>query len=195
MISLSSIVGKNEDLIPHAMNIYAKEGDAVADVTFGMGNFWKKVDTSIYKFFPSDIKTGIDFRNLPYKNNSINALILDPPYMHGSPTPIKEEYDKTYLNNKKGGWGADYVYQLYFDGIKEAYRVLAKKGILMVKCQDQVESGKNCFDHIVIYNQAIELGFTADDLFILTRIGIPMMRHKYQKHARKNHSYLWVFRK
>jgi len=26
--------------------------------------------------------------------------------------------------------------------MKEAYRVLAKKGILMVKCQDQVEGGR-----------------------------------------------------
>jgi hypothetical protein len=195
MISLTSIIGKNEDLLPHVMNIYAQEGDLIADVTYGNGNFWNKVDLGKYRFHPADIKTGIDFRKLPYTNECFDMIVFDPPYMHGSPAPIRKDLDKTYANNDKGGWGKDYIYKLYKDGMKEAWRVLKFNGILLVKCQDQVESGKNLFDHIVIYNMAMELAYTAEDLFILTRNGNPMMRHNYQIHARKNHSYLWVFRK
>lgn len=35
---------------------------------------------------------------------------------------------------------------------------------------------------------------TAVDLFLLVRRNYPVVRG-IQKHARKNHSYLWVFRK
>jgi tRNA G10 N-methylase Trm11 len=195
MISLSSISGKNEDLFVTVMQLYAKDGMKIADVTYGNGNFWNKIDTRKYQFFPSDLKTGVDFRFLPYKITSLDMIVFDPPYMHGSPAPIREEFDKTYDNNHKGGWGTEYVYSLYQQGIDECFRVLKNKGLLLVKCQDQVSSGKNKFDHIVIYNMAMKLGMLAEDLFVLTRIGNPMMRHSYQQHARKNHSYLWVFRK
>ena len=195
MISLTSITGKNETLIPSVLNVYAQDGCKIADVTYGNGNFWKKVDLAKYDFYPSDIKTGIDFRNLPYKNNSFDIVVLDPPYMHSSSTPIIDTLDKTYRNNKRGGWGTKYVHQLYWEGMQEAHRTLNVNGIALIKCQDQIESGKNQFDHITIYNMAIELGWLGEDLFVLTRIGQPMMRHKYQLHARKNHSYLWVFRK
>ena len=195
MISLTSIIGKNEDLIPSVLNIYAKNGYKIADVTYGNGNFWKKIDLNKYVFFPSDLKTGIDFRALPYSKEVFDIVAFDPPYMHGSPAPLNEELDKTYRNNHKGGWGYQYVYDLYQAGIQESARVLKSNGVCLVKCQDQIESGKNYFDHIVIYNMAIEMGMRVEDLFILTRNGIPLMRHSYQKHARKNHSYLWVFRK
>ena len=193
---LTSIIGKNEDLIPQVLEIYAKDGFKIADVTYGNGNFWKRVDLDKYKFFPSDLKTnGIDFRELPYEDNSLDIVVLDPPYMHSSSTPIIETLDTTYRNNKRDGWGTKYVYDLYCKGILEAYRTLKEKGLLLLKCQDQIESGKNQFDHIVFYNMAIEIGFFGEDLFILSRNGTPMMRHNYQLHARKNHSYLWVFRK
>lgn len=196
MISLTSLVGKNEDLIPVVLNIYAKDGFKIADVTYGNGNFWKKVDISKYSFYPSDIKiNGVDFRNLPYEDSFFDIVVLDPPYMHGSSTPIISNLDVTYKNNNRDGWGAKYVYSLYEEGISECYRTLKSNGLLFIKCQDQIESGKNNFDHIVIYNMAISVGMIAEDLFILTRTGQPMMRHSYQLHARKNHSYLWVFRK
>ncbi|HOX40374.1 MAG TPA: hypothetical protein PL033_20520 [Candidatus Brocadiia bacterium] len=42
---------------------------------------------------------------------------------------------------------------------------------------------------------AEELGFEAVDLFILHRTSPAMVQEKRQKHARKNHSFTWVFRK
>jgi hypothetical protein len=198
---LSSIIGKNEDLIPNIINLYGKEGMNIADVTYGNGNFWNKIDKSKYHIFGSDLKKdtkyGIiaDFRKLPYSDRSMDMVVLDPHYMHGSPAPIRKDLDNTYKNNDRGDWGTNFVYSLYSEGMEEAWGVLKSKGILLVKCQDQVQSGKTCFDHIVIYDMAKLLGMLAEDLFVLTRNGTPMMRHSYQLHARKNHSFLWVFRK
>lgn len=197
MVSLTSIIGKNENLLPHVMNVYAKDGFAIADVTYGNGNFWKKIDLDKYKFYPSDIKTnGYDFRDLPYADEFFDMVALDPPYMHGSRgKPIHARLDAAYRNNHRDGYGTSYVHNLYLDGIKESWRVLKFDGVLLLKCQDQIEGGKNHFEHITFYNMALDLGFFAEDLFVLTMIVKPLMRHTYQLHARKNHSYLWVFRK
>ena len=195
MVSLTSIIGRNEDLLPVIMNVYAKDGDKIADVTYGNGNFWKNIDMTKYQFFPSDLKTGVDFRNLPYETESFDMIVLDPPYLHRSSSPINKDLDSTYGNNKRDGFGTEYVYGLYQKGIEQAYRVLKVNGLLLVKCQDQIMSGINRWDHIVIFHKALNFGFMAEDLFIITRVGTPIMRHKYQLHARKNHSYMWVFKK
>jgi len=195
MVIYTCITGQNRTLIPIVLSLYAKDGYKIIDVTYGNGNFWKDVDTNKYDFYHSDLKDGIDCRNLPYDNSVFDMVVFDPPYMHGSKTPIIQKLDATYNNNGRGGYGGKYVLELYHDGMKEAQRVLKSGGILLVKCQDQIESGKQNFDHISIYHMALELNFIAEDLFILQNPGKPYLRHKYQLHARKNHSYLWVFRK
>jgi hypothetical protein len=76
----------------------------------------------------------------------------------------------------------------------EAYRVLRVGGQLWVKCQDEVVSGQQRWTHIELLDQAETLGFTALDLFLYIRPAATL-QVKRQLHARKNHSYLWIFRK
>jgi len=96
-----------------------------------------------------------------------------------------------------GIYGVAAVDALYYAGMKEAHRVLDANGILIVKCMDQVMSGKQEWGHIKYHNYGTELGFKAEDLFVLMQNGQPTMRHKpeQQKHARRNHSYFLVMRK
>ena len=49
--------------------------------------------------------------------------------------------------------------------------------------------------HIEIEHEARQWGFTTEDLFVMVQPTPPFMRHNYQHHARKNHSYAWVFKK
>jgi DNA modification methylase len=85
---------------------------------------------------------------------------------------------------------------MYRDGMAEAYRVLKHKGILIIKCMDQVQSGRQQWAHLIYHQMAEKLGFRAEDLFVLVRKSRPLMRHKpeNQKHARRNHSYFQIFR-
>ena len=81
--------------------------------------------------------------------------------------------------------------------MKEFYRILKDKGILIFKCQDKVSSGKQYMSHVFIMNEAVKLGFYPKDLFILlakSRI-VADWQLKNQKNARKFHSYFWVFQK
>ena len=49
----SAHIGTNDELFPNILKLYVKVGSRVADVTYGKGVFWRKVDTSIYEFLPS----------------------------------------------------------------------------------------------------------------------------------------------
>lgn len=185
---LTAKVGTNADLIPDALELYVEHGAVVADVTYGKGVFWKKVDRDQYKLYPSDIETGVDFSNLPYEDNSIDLLVLDPPYMHGGET-VKESINACYKNKNSSH---ESVIRLYAKGIIEAARVLKKRGKIFIKAQDEIESGKQRFSHIEIMELLETFGFHILDLLVLVQRGIPAMREKYQKTARKNHSYLVV---
>lgn len=186
---LTACVGTNADLIANVWSIYKPEpGSVIADVTFGRGVFWKNIDLSGYDFRPSDIMTGIDFRSLPYENGEIDLLVLDPPYMHGGET-VKESINRCYRNQNTSH---ESVFRLYASGILEAARVLKKGGMIWVKTQDEIESGKQRFTSREVMNFLEMAGFQIIDLFVLVQQSIPAMREKYQKSARKNHSYLII---
>ena len=85
---------------------------------------------------------------------------------------------------------------LYFRAITQAHRVLRPRGVLIVKCQDEVCAGKQRLTHVELINFAATLGFACDDLFVLVRSGKPgVSRLLHQRHTRKNHSYFLVFRR
>lgn len=192
------VQGGNADLIAEVSRIYMRDGDRVADPTFGKGVFWRNVDVGRIDLHPSDIVTcedaRHDFRDLPYDDGSFDHVVFDPPYMH---SPGKPLVDGNYQNKAttRGMYHRDII-QLYREGMVEAHRILRPTGLMWVKCQDEIESSKQCMSHIEIHDIAVdELGMVVEDLFVLMQRGKPIVQHKVQKHARKNHSYLWIFRK
>ena len=79
----SAYVRNNEEIFPLILSLYVPIGSEIADVTYGKGVFWKKVNPSDYNLHFTDIKTGVDCRNLPYENCSMDCVVIDPPYMEG----------------------------------------------------------------------------------------------------------------
>jgi hypothetical protein len=191
---LTCVKGKNNLLMAGVAELYFTPGMRIADVTYGKGNFWKNIDTKQFDFHPSDILSGVDLRILPYPDASFDVLILDPPYVHSAGS---FKINGTYNNSSVTG-NFSTVIELYRAGMQEACRVLNKQGLLLVKCQDIVEGRMQRWSHIIIEKMARDLGFKAVDLFILHQNTIPMNRVKRwckQVHARRNHSYLWVFKR
>lgn len=201
MIYTSHTCRDNGQLIEQVLDLYAPKSDTrklrVADVTWGKGVFWRNIDLTRFDFHKSDILTvpeaPYDFRALPYTDQSFDLIALDPPYAHN---PGKMIVDANYRNAEttRGMYHNDII-NLYRDGMREAYRVLCKGGHLLVKCQDEVESSFQRWSHIEILRDALDLGFYAKDLFVLTQSKLPHVQFATQQHARKNHSYLWVFRR
>lgn len=199
-------VGTNEDVFPLVMKLHVPPGSVVADVTYGTGIFWKNIPKTSYKLLATDLKTGVDCRRLAYDDGSTDCVVLDPPYMEGL---FRREADhlagagtyaafrSTYSNGEKTENGPKYhdaVLDLYFKAGREAYRVLRKYGVLVVKCQDEVSANTQRLTHVEIINEYQSIGFYTKDLFVVVRANRPAVsRIKKQEHARKNHSYFLVF--
>jgi methylase of polypeptide subunit release factors len=178
------------------------KGSVVADVTYGKGVFWKKVEKDDYKLKATDLKNGIDCSKLPYNDASIDCVVFDPPYMHtpgGTAHQNHQNFESYYANNGAETTLLKYheaVLGLYFRGATEALRVLKPNGIYIVKCQDEVCANKQRLTHVEIINELTTKGYLVEDLFVLVRNSRPgVSRILKQNHARKNHSYFLVFRK
>jgi hypothetical protein len=200
---LSAHIGTNENLFPVVLNLYVPKKSKIADVTYGKGVFWRKVNKKDYELNFTDLSTGTDCRKLPYKKDSLDCVVLDPPYMHtpgGTAHTNHQNFENYYKNNGTGNKTEkkyhEAVLELYYQAGKEAKRVLKNKGIFIVKCQDEVCANKQRLTHVELINHYEKKGFITEDIFILIRNGKPgVSRMITQKHARKNHSYFLVFRK
>jgi hypothetical protein len=192
-----TIHGNNSALIAAVARLYLPDDAIVADVTWGCGVFWRRFNgRRRFRLIGSDIRdqAGVtlraDFRQLPYADASVSVVVLDPPYTHCG----------HYLNNHRYGSAlTDHlrhreIIDLYRAGMVEARRVLTPGGTLWVKCQDE-NDGKQNWTHCTLMDIAVQLGLRSQDLFVLAPRPAPTRRWQRQKHARKAHSYLWVFRK
>jgi hypothetical protein len=205
---LSSHTGENGALFAQILGLYVEPGALIADVTYGKGAFWNAVDKKEYQLLATDIQTGVDCRDLPYEDETLDVVVLDPPYMEGlyrkssahlagsgTHGAFRENYsDSTATDYTDGGPKYhDKVLQMYYDAADEAWRVLRNYGVFIVKCQDEVSANRQHLTHVELIN-AFAKRFYAKDLFVLTRTNRPgISRIIKQEHARKNHSYFLVF--
>ncbi|MFK7642359.1 DNA methyltransferase [Neisseria oralis] len=207
-VTMSASFAGNADVFPSILDLHIPIGSKIADVTYGKGVFWKNVDLSKYELLASDIATGVDCRSLPYEDNSLDAIVIDPPYMEGllrsnpnhkagtgSHLAFRDYYSNGNENSDKKSpkWhGA--VTDLYFKAGQEALRVLKEKGVAIVKCQDEVSANRQWLTHVEIINFYEKIGFYTKDLFVVVRQNkSAVSRLKKQIHARKNHSYFLIF--
>lgn len=207
---LSAHVGNNADVFPQILKLHVPMGSRIADVTFGKGTFWRKVGVTDYTLYTSDIADGIDCRELPYGDASLDCVILDPPYMEGfyrkngsekAGSGTHQAFRDHYANGSEepASNGAKWhgaVLDMYKQAGAEACRVLRNKGILIAKCQDEVSANRQHLTHVEIINEYAPMGLYCKDLFVVVRPNKPgVSRIKKQNHARKNHSYFLVFEK
>lgn len=206
-VVLSATVAGNAEVFPEVLKLHVATGARIADVTYGKGVFWKRVDPEAYQVLPTDLKTGVDCTDLPYEDDSVDAVVLDPPYMEGlfrrseehlagsgTHAAFRSNYSDGKRSNGNGPKWHDAVLDLYFRAGAEAQRVLRPDGVLIVKCQDEVSANRQRLTHVELISHFEERGFYTKDLFVVVRRNRPgVSRMVRQVHARKNHSYFLVF--
>lgn len=213
---LSAYRSDSSELFPRILDLHVEDGSTIADVTHGTGIFWQQVDLEErdMELVTSDITQKTDeltflgdCRELPLSADSLDCMVLDPPYAEGyyrrndeqlAGNGSHETFRDTYAGHREYDGAGKYhqaVLHTYFEGGREAKRVLKEDGTLIIKIMDEVSSNTQELAHIQVTNfYERELDFYTRDLFIQVRKEEPtVVGMNKQVHARKNHSYFLVF--
>ena len=200
---IKSISYEQSEIIKWILQLHVPDKKIDCDPTYSIGNFYKNtgIDEPEYKFDINPQVEGVKFgdsRNLPLDDNSINCMMFDPPFLATTGKSLIEDKDNNIINKRFGVYPSEQaLHQFYIDSLKESYRILKNKGILIFKCQDKISSGKQYMSHCFIHDEAVKIGFYPKDMFVLLAKNrlVADWQLKNQKNARKFHSYFWVFEK
>lgn len=192
----------NGHLIADVARLYLRPDDLVLDPTWGRGKWWTRYQPA--RLIRHDLHTldGVDFRNLPEANGSFDVVAFDPPYvaMGGRTTSGLGQMMDAY-GMRDAPATPQQLWKVIVDGLDEINRVLKPRGLLLMKCQDYVWSGRlQPVTYWAIDMQAFYDCELVDRFEHVTkprpqpttnRDGTP----RRQVHARRNLSTLLVFRK
>ena len=122
-------------------------------------------------------------------NESFASIVYDLPFVvsQGKTSIIKDRF--TYFES------TEELFAVNDEMLDRAYRLLQKRGLLVVKTMDIVYAGKQYWVSDYVLNKAKEKGLELLDKFILVANFKLFSRTHAQHHARKWHSYFFVFRK
>jgi len=164
------------------------------DPTYSKGNFYKEIQKPLYRFDiepkSKDVQKA-DCRDLGFNNDELESIVFDPPFLFRN-RPSKN-------NDKNCGRFAYFksfqeLLWMYKNSLNEFYRILKRGGYLFFKCQDMTDN-RFYYTHCEVKDMAIDVGFKVEDLFILVAKNRIWHSENKQRHARKFHSYWWVFKK
>lgn len=196
---ISSINYDQHEIIQNIIDLHIPSKIIDCDPTYSIGNFYKKgLISPKYKFDKFPQLSGVieaTSDNLPLENESINSIIFDPPFVIGGATYKKSKKGSCIISKRFTQFiSFEELKTMYGNSLKEFYRILKDGGVVIFKCQDCVSSAKQYFSHTWIMYEALKYKFYPKDLFILLAKN-RLMDGRKQQHARKFHSYFWVFKK
>jgi hypothetical protein len=191
---IRSISFDEHEILEWIIELHCPQGFEL-DPTYSTGRFYSGIPQPKYKFDIDPRGPGViqaDVRHLPVKDNSINSIMFDPPFVIKNVTTR----DLTGIVEKRFSAypSAEALYDFYYQSIKEFQRILIPGAVLVFKCQDTIDSGRQYLSHVQIVNMAEQSGFYTKDLFILCAHKRIISQNR-QFHARKYHSYFLVFLK
>jgi len=201
VVSAATDWGSNAQMIAYGVYPlgYLHDRMKVYDPTYGLGRFWTLrrppfLHASDINKDRSPIGYSVDFRYVPFPSEFFDAVVLDPPYkLNGRSSgtgPASSDVDY----GVEGYQSIAERHALITEGIVEAVRVLRPSGYLLLKCQDQVSSGRVQWQ-TMIFTKAAELQNCRLVDMLLLLGGRPQPKGRSQVHARRNYSTLLVLQK
>lgn len=184
---------------------YIRPDDAVLDMTYGRGVWWKKWRP--HQLVTNDLNADVpamfheDFRSMHFEPATFDAIAFDPPYSAagGAATSTIPGYLERY--GRVPSTPAEIQDQAN-DGLTEAHRLVRPGGIVLTKCQSYVWSGRLYLGAHHTLAHALDVGFEVCEILQHTGKGRPQpVRHLAdgsvapQRHARQNYSSLYVLRR
>jgi hypothetical protein len=192
---VKSVGGNQQEIIKGILYLYCPDGIDL-DPTYSKGVFYKG-EPQLEPKYKSDLfpcVAGCEQSNankLRFDNCSLKTIMFDPPFIVGHERPTGK-IGKRFSEFKN----ITELWKWYDECLREFYRILKPKGILIFKCQDMAESGHQRWSHLHIMNEAEKIGYYNRDLFVLiAKHRFISFNCKKQHLARKYHSYFLVLEK
>ncbi len=186
---LSSVCVSDDEALANIMTLHNAGQAFDLDPCYSLGMFYRgDIPKPKYRF---DISPPVETRadgvikadstRLPLPSNSLKSIVCDLPFMFGTHGQTANN-----LMTKRFTMFDSYddLKKVYRGSLQEFHRVLDRGGLLAFKCQDYTD-GKTTMTHCLVYQWALEQGFYA-------KVSNSKLQ---QRHARKFHSYWWVFTK
>jgi len=171
---------------------FFKRGDVLLD-PFGEPPVFEMVGKELgIKIVSTDIRRGVDVRDLPFDDNEFDGVVAHPPYWDArkySNNPRDLSNAKTYEEFLKG----------MEDALKEIRRVMKNNKTLILITGDRRKGGRLYPIHADLIMIARKIGFKIQDILILRGILHKIRSGGYCKpHSKPSllgHIYCLVFKK
>lgn len=188
-----------QEILRWIRGLHAPDGFDV-DATYGNGSFWKGLTPPPRRFDLDPGLTNCETASsdaLPLADASVRSIVFDPPFLTYVRAARGGNGNMVMARRFAGYWRYDELEAHYRASLREFARCLARKGIVVFKCQDIIHNHRMHATHINVVAWAAECGFRLKDLFVLTakhRMPRPNRKGPPQ-HARVHHSYFLVLEK
>ena len=205
--------GNSGACIQDIFDIHFADARSVADVTFGKGRFWRWPDQTRWTpdviSLDADIRGGAsiraDYRFVPLKDQSVDVLIFDPPFIFtpgirrivgakrfflGSEEGVRFNEDDRVQRPKNAAELMTHTAHVFTEA-----RRIARQGIIL-KGQDLIVDRPHWWSFSVMLSCLSRYGIMPEDMLIqvspAARLNDP--RWKKQYHFRRRHALYLIYK-
>lgn len=195
-VVIKTVSDSQDEILYNILRLYVQRDTYDCDFTYSVGNFYVNLKKPQLRFDVNPQSDDIQPLSEAYniRPNSLHSAVVDLPFIvnvnnNGNfKSKIAKRFD--YFHSEEE------LYEANDNMIALAYNKLKVGGYLIMKSMDVCGPSKQIWVGNYVQNKAAECGFVLEDIFIL----ISQTKYLYtsglkQRHARKYHSYFFVFRK
>ena len=193
---IKSVSNSQDEILYNILRLYVHTDTYDCDLTASIGVFYRGIiplPKHLYDKYPQmeNVKSLDEAFELP--NECFHSIVLDLPFIVkdevSAQTSMVSQRFTSFLTMQE-------LYDTNDTMLNLAYRLLKKKGYLIMKTMDIKYSGKQYWIGNYVQNKAQEIGFRLEDMFILMSKTKVLSTGWHNQHsARKYHSYFFVFKK
>ena len=196
----SVVYGRDSKVIPKLLQVHAVENPRILDVTYNRGAMWKNTPyrpTTMDIDRRFDVDRHGDCRFIPWPDESFDVIAFDPPHLPRSCSQPNSDADvkRTRFGVSEG----EDVSEMFEPFLREARRVLAKRGIVIAKIADLIHGSNDyLWTHVDFIDAARSAGMTPCDMIVKidpSAASLSSPSWKTVKHFRRAHCYWIVVRK
>lgn len=192
---ISSISDNQDEILSSILRLYIDGKQFECDITYSRGVFYKHIPQPPLKFdkYPQSEEVSPLDNFYDIEECSLSSIVVDLPFLiKGSDVNYKSMMADRFNSFRT-------VRELYETNkaiLQHTYSKLSKGGILVFKTMDIIYGGVQHWIGTYVQNTANEIGYKLVDMFILyAKTKVLTNVNNTQRHARKFHSYFFVFRK